>query len=388
MPSAVRLNALLQRNKNSLDFVRFAAAIAVIFSHSYIFSLGAAAQGSDPVYTLTAGNFTAGQLAVAAFFAISGFLVTASLERSRSAIIYLKARFLRIYPALIILVLFTIFVLGPLVTTLSLADYLRSAQTYAYFQVLLLADVVSRALPGVFTHNAYPSLLNASLWTLFWEVLYYVIILILWLARSLRRSVVVVLWVVTLAVSFLLGRVDLSRYVVSGPLLHPLWAIFTAYNTYNFFTLGSYFFSGTVFYLFRDKMVMKPWLLLVATGTLIVSLITQQGITLWVPTFGMYALFYAASSQSSPLNGFGRYGDYSYGLYIYAPLVQQAVVYLFGGTMQPMVNFVLSAPITFVFAAVSWHLVEKPALKLKDRVWVRRQKDTVPVLQVRESEET
>ena len=61
-----------------------------------------------------------------------------------------------------------------------------------------------------------------------------------------------------------------------------------------------------------------------------------------------------------------RFGDFSYGLYLYAFPVQQLVIDEWGvrGTT---VNFLVVLAITSVFAVLSWHLVERPALALKDR---------------------
>jgi peptidoglycan/LPS O-acetylase OafA/YrhL len=387
MTPTTRLNSLLQRNRNSLDFIRFAAAVAVIFSHSYPYALGSAYQPLDPLWGLTNHVFTTGMLAVAIFFIISGFLVAASMERSGSAIAYVKARFLRIYPGLFVLVLVTIFVLGPLVTTLSPGDYFRQAQTYEYFQVLLLFDVLEHSLPGVFVTNAYPLLLNGSLWTLFWEMLCYLLILLLWLMKLLRRYAVLLLWIVIVVAYLLVGSIDPTALFTSKSTLYLIYALLNSSLGASFLLLASYFFAGTVFYLFRDRIVMTLWVLLLALGTLILCLVAGQGFKIWFALFSAYLVFYAASSPRSPFMRFGQHGDFSYGLYIYAPLVQQSLVYVFGGKMEPMVNFVFATPITLILAVFSWKFIEKPALKLKDRTLRWGHKATISFLQTPESKE-
>jgi peptidoglycan/LPS O-acetylase OafA/YrhL len=67
----------------------------------------------------------------------------------------------------------------------------------------------------------------------------------------------------------------------------------------------------------------------------------------------------------SRLAGFARYGDFSYGVYIYAFPVQQLVTALLGGRTVWWVNAALSLPVVVALAALSWHGVERPALRLK-----------------------
>jgi peptidoglycan/LPS O-acetylase OafA/YrhL len=56
--------------------------------------------------------------------------------------------------------------------------------------------------------------------------------------------------------------------------------------------------------------------------------------------------------------------DYSYGIYIYAFPVQQTVASFW--PQMPLPAYLLSTfVITVALAAISWHFVEKPALKLK-----------------------
>lgn len=57
-------------------------------------------------------------------------------------------------------------------------------------------------------------------------------------------------------------------------------------------------------------------------------------------------------------------GDLSYGLYIYGFPVQQTLVYFFRPDANTLI--ISSILVTAVFAYMSWHLIEKPALKLKN----------------------
>jgi hypothetical protein len=66
-----------------------------------------------------------------------------------------------------------------------------------------------------------------------------------------------------------------------------------------------------------------------------------------------------------PLIPLARYGDYSYGIYLYGYPVQQSMAYLFPELRTPLLNVVASLPVILTLAAVSWHLIEKRALRLR-----------------------
>jgi peptidoglycan/LPS O-acetylase OafA/YrhL len=60
-----------------------------------------------------------------------------------------------------------------------------------------------------------------------------------------------------------------------------------------------------------------------------------------------------------------RFGDLSYGLYIYGWPVEQAVMWLYGGHAAWWQVFLIAVPATAALAFLSWHLVERPILRLK-----------------------
>ena len=75
---------------------------------------------------------------------------------------------------------------------------------------------------------------------------------------------------------------------------------------------------------------------------------------------------YFSYSPLIKLQNFGRFGDFSYGMYIYAfPLQQLVVMYL--GVLSLWVNFALVFFVTLLFAVMSWKFVENPSLKLKGK---------------------
>src|SRR6266436_7051048 len=104
--------------QNNFDALRLLAAISVIFSHSFLIAEGT--QNNEPLILLTGNQSILGLAGVFVFFAISGFLVTQSFEQTANPLNFLAKRALRIFPGLFTVTLLSAFVLGPLVTNLSL----------------------------------------------------------------------------------------------------------------------------------------------------------------------------------------------------------------------------------------------------------------------------
>ena len=368
-PSTRQLSRLLERRKNTLDFVRFVAATLVIVSHAFTLSQGVGHERFEPFVRLTKGQAGFGGFGVAIFFIISGFLVTASFERSSHWTRYLKARFLRLYPALLVLIPLTIFVRGPLVTTLPLGKYLASPDTYGYLRVLSLYKT-SYFLPGVFEANAFPFAVNGALWTLFFELIFYMMILVLGVTRLLRRWVVLAMFVANFVVRAAI-LVIYPRLGIEHPFLDGALNFYQRLDIYQGTLLLMFYSAGMLLYLYRDRIPLNNRGALLTLPILVLSLISGVGFNYWLATFGAYLLFYLATRQVRSLLQFGKYGDFSYGMYIFAFPVQQTLIHLFGGEMVPMINMAMAIPITLVFAAASWHFIEKPSLRLKNRPLLR-----------------
>src|SRR5262245_25227928 len=121
----------MHSRENNFDALRFWAALVVLWSHAFPIAHGS--EQHEPLYALSGGQSTLGAVAVSLFFVISGYLITRSFERSASAWDFVRARLLRIMPALLVVLLLTAFVLGPVLSGWSLAEYLRSSVVYKYF---------------------------------------------------------------------------------------------------------------------------------------------------------------------------------------------------------------------------------------------------------------
>ena len=116
------LGDLASRRNNNFNLIRMLAATAVLVSHSYPLS-----QGSTAVEPLSGWlGLSLGELAVITFFCVSGFFISLSRDRAPGLIDFVAARCLRIYPGLTLVLLLSVFLIGPIFTTLSTPEYLRS----------------------------------------------------------------------------------------------------------------------------------------------------------------------------------------------------------------------------------------------------------------------
>ena len=157
------------RHDNNADFVRFIAAAAVVVSHAYPL---AARNADEPLVRLSGGQTTLGTLAVTTFFALSGYLITQSWLRRRDLGAFAAARALRILPGLAVVVALTVFVYGPLLTTLPVLRYFVKYETVRYLGAVALWHMPF-TLPGVLEDVPFTARGNGSLWTLWYEVVCY-----------------------------------------------------------------------------------------------------------------------------------------------------------------------------------------------------------------------
>ncbi len=164
----MKIDVLLSGRINNFTLLRFFAAIAVLYGHSYTLSLGING-GEDPVsnFLIRFWGESLPSLAVDLFFVTSGFLVTASYLQRESLIAFIEARLLRIYPGLIFAILFCVFMVGAYITSESTANYFLSPVTWSYLKHnTLLVTGIQYDLLDIFANNPYPSSVNGSLWTL------------------------------------------------------------------------------------------------------------------------------------------------------------------------------------------------------------------------------
>lgn len=249
-------------------------------------------------------------------------------------------------PALIVSVLFVVLVIGPLATRLPLGEYFSAPGTFAYLSNAAL--ITEFRLPGVFASNPFPDTVNGSLWTLPYEVLMYATVVTLGLLKVFGRN---------------MALISLLLMVVTHFWLIPLYEVQSGL-LYKATRLGAFFYAGVAFYLYRQR-ILWSWKLatLMAAANLIFARSDQWEFVhvLTLP----YLTLYLAQLRIPRLAGFGKAGDFSYGLYIFAFPIQQLIMHWSDGRL-PLLPFMALSFITSLAAAVlCWHLIEAPALRLK-----------------------
>ncbi|MCE7039372.1 acyltransferase [Dyadobacter sp. CY312] len=346
---------------NNFHLIRFLAAVLVIYGHSYPLS---GRSNFDYLQVLSGGLFPSAHMGVCIFFSISGYLISMSLVRSTNYVRFIWKRFIRIIPGLIAAIFVTIFLIGPLATTLSLQDYFGTPETYRYFRTIKLFPVYPDTLPGVF-ENLPVTGINGSLWTLAYEVSCYGALLGAHIVLRNKTKYLVLALFVMLWCSFLYWREALEMNPVTLRLIHL--------DLGHFLNFGMYFLAGSVIYFFQNYIPYKGrWALALLAAQLLVFWCSSVKGYFPLAAGGLvryllvpYVILYLGFKKGW-LNRFGNFGDVSYGLYIYAfPIQQLVVMYFLPEMISVSKMFIYSLLLTLPLGWLSWKLVEEPALKLK-----------------------
>lgn len=327
---------------NNFGALRLLAAMMVIYGH------GLELEGAPPFILW---NFAVSRIGLDLFFCISGYLVYDSWLRDPTLGVFLAKRALRIFPALIVCVLLTVFVLGPSSTKLPLSVYFTHHGTWQY--LLNIALYLKLYLPGLFTLRQDGGAVNGSLWSLFPEVLCYLALPLVWLSPRRGRPLLL------LVIGAACGASGLYMFNY-----HPdgYGLIYSADPKYvlvqvPFFTAGAFW---------REVQLRAPNIfrldlavILCASNFVLPLLVGTQSVYFEWLTLS-YVLIALGRASTPLLCQATMFGDLSYGAYLYAFPVQQRVL----DHMQSFAIPICTA-ITLVIALLSWHLIEQPALRLK-----------------------
>jgi peptidoglycan/LPS O-acetylase OafA/YrhL len=358
-PASQTFVDVFDASDNNFNLIRMVAATLVLVSHC--FSL--AGSDWDPFFYFLGNYDTGGGWGVSIFFVISGFLVTRSVLH-HTTMDYLVSRILRIVPALALATAVTVFLVGPLFTSATITQYFTDSETWRYLFNINVFEISYR-LPGLFTANPVAGTVNGSLWTLPLECGFYVFLPILAVVGLLSpRPALAVLVLAAMT------------YLASVFYFHLEWSnqggtLFKGAPLYSTLRNFLFFFTGSIFWVWRSRITYSHGLALVMVGVL--YLFAGQPFRTAAYYVGLpYLVIYAAVTKNSVLSKYQLIGDYSYGSYIFAFPVQQGVVSGIGTSITPLKLFLMAAPVTFVLAFLSWWFVERPALGLRRRL-IRRE---------------
>jgi peptidoglycan/LPS O-acetylase OafA/YrhL len=356
---AITMDKLLSTYANSRDnnfnLIRFIAATLVLFSHSFALALGSG--DFEPMRSII--GMTWGSIAVDIFFITSGFLITSSYLARNNIFVFIQARVLRIYPALIVAVVFCILI-GMLFTNLDVQEYLSNYQTKLYFfKNITLFFGLEFHLPGVFLDVPYKGAVNGSIWTLPYEVKMYVIIVLILGSISFlnKRFRFITLKNTTLLICiFSVGVYIFNHFYDVLPRMY--------------IRLFAMFLIGATFFIWKDKISLSSKWLYAVPLLLISSLLDKDIFFLFYCLTLPFLVFFLAYVPSGKIRGFNKYGDYSYGIYIYAFPVQQSLAATIPN-ISVEVMITLSFLVTLFLSILSWHFIEKKCLQFKGKLFVK-----------------
>jgi len=337
---------------NNFNLLRMVAASAVLVTHSFAIQSGDPA--NEPLRTTL--GMSLGGIAVDVFFVASGFLVTASMLKRKSISDFARARVLRIYPAALVMCVLTVFLLGPLVTTVGLSQYFESFATWKHAaKCATLIAGVSFELPGVFASNPYPNAVNGSLWSMPWELRMYLLLVLLWAVAGVRGA--------QCEQWFRRGVVALGAV---GVLLAMVQEFAPFAKTEAFRLLAMFFIGGTL-HVFAARIPMKVEGGVIAGSLLLAGAFAGPHVfpAVWL-LVAPYLVLWCAYVPRGFIRAYNKVGDYSYGMYIFAFPLQQLVM-LLQPTASVLELTILAALGTLVLAMLSWHLVEKPCMAFATR---------------------
>jgi peptidoglycan/LPS O-acetylase OafA/YrhL len=352
--ATVDVDVLDSTRINNFDIVRLFGALQVAFVHA---TEHLQATAFAPV--ASALGFFPG---VPIFFAVSGFLVSLSLERSPSLAQYTLNRSLRIFPALWVCFAFSVLLI--VVYGVSIPS-VGAFVGWAASQLTVLQFYNPGWLRG-FGVGA----LNGSLWTIPVELQFYAILplLAVWAARRPKRwgVLLVAAGVLMLLLRALVPAHDTVAAKLLSISLPPYLFYFLvgvtlryAHNAYPGLFRGRALLWCIAYALW---MAVEIWLgVSGATGNLlnIVSIILLSGLAIGIA--------FTRNTLSSRVLGTT---DISYGVYIYhMPIVNALLV---SAAVGP-VGVLAAIALTVVMASLSWRYVERPAMRLKHTTLKSRQ---------------
>jgi len=334
---------------NNFNLIRFIAASLVLFSHSHVLVSGS--EMAEPLRSSI--GMTWGSIAVDVFFIISGFLITCSFFSRKTLTAFIRARLLRLYPALIVATTVCVFA-GLHFTTLTPSEYLSHSHTHRFFikNATLLFGTFNK-LPGVFLDTPWKESVNGSLWTLPFELrMYALLAFFLSLATFLEKRE---------------SAVDAKRLLLALAAMALLLNLINHFHPFlpvQFVHLFSMFFMGAACFAWKEKIQLSWKAAAICLPVLLFPLVSKNLFFIGYCFVMPYLTLFAACVPAGPVRKFNNFGDYSYGVYIYAFPVQQSLVQVMPGiNLSGMI--ILSFLITLSLAVLSWHTIEKRFLLLK-----------------------
>ncbi|MBQ5950883.1 MAG: acyltransferase [Lachnospiraceae bacterium] len=347
-----------ERALNSFGVLQLFGALMVMYRHQFVL-MGM----PGPAYM---GSLAAGMAGVKVIFVGSGYLITKSFERDPHFGRYMRKRLVRLYPPFIASLLFSVLIVGPLMTNIPIAAYIPGA--FRYVRDNLLMNPMF-ALPGVFTDNPYPNAVNGSYWTMpLVVVLYVVIAAVTWLLLKIKSQKV------RTAVSGLVAAAFMAGYWAQTRLLPADYRMIVWGTDW----VSTAVWSAVPYYLIGSFVAVSGWekyfnLPAAALIAVFASGIKYRGMDLVAMPVVSYLILSLCFCETPFLSAWVKKHPISYGVYLYGFVVQQILLQLLwvraGIQVSPNIYFAASLVLTVALSLVSCHLVEKPSTRWLNGLW-------------------
>ena len=341
-----------QTRQNNIGFIRLLAASMVIVSHSAELIDGD--RGSELLSRMF-GTLSFGELGVDIFFLVSGYLITKSYLTSRHGN-YLAKRVNRIYPGYFVAYVASLFIVAPLagvaLSSLKFEDYAK-----------MFGRALSLNMPhldGAFAGQHY-HFLNGPMWTISYEFRCYLLVMLAGALGFYRKRIFPVCLTIVLLILQLLVTKDVNPSSTALLVLKNAMAG----NLVQLIRFTLIFSSGSLFFLFRDKIRYTGSAAFLCILCVVVFMFSDKLAEPAICCFGAYALFYFAF-EARRIN-INRDYDISYGVYLYAwPLA--ALILLHYPTITQWSLSLFTLVLAVMAGVISWYGIEKPATRLT-RYW-------------------
>lgn len=343
-----------QRN-HQFDLLRILFSTMVLLAHAPEMTDG---NRSREIFTrITHSPLSLGDIAVDGFFLLSGFLILRSWLMAPSPFDYLQKRVLRIYPGFLVASVASIFFVGLLAPGIPHFFRVLNPLSLCGYLLTLRIPFLPPVLPGeAYTH------VNISLWTIPYEFRCYLIVLFFGLCGVFRRT----------GIFFLITILLVACWMIPALSLHLQWTTLRGLtgDPISDFRLTSVFFVGGCFYLLRERIIFRKIFAFLSILVVALALFFRPDIfELTLVIFGGYLLFYSAKIPARALSWMQRFPDISYGVYLYGWPVQALWIWYHHGS--PWITFLVSVIACYALGFISWHYLERPALKLKRKSTAR-----------------
>ncbi len=259
---------------------------------------------------------------------------------------FAAARCLRIFPALAVALAYCVLI-GALTTTLPVRDFLANPDTFRFYWHNLTLQT-EFTLPGVFHTNPAADAVNGSIWSLYFEVRAYLVVLVLGVFGLLRRPTLGMLaWLAAAGVMFVYKD-------AWGIKVDQDWPVINAY----------FCFIGGAFVALQPALLKWCGPAALVSAILLPPCLGTAASNVAMDALLVSATLWFAYLRLPAISRFGRFGDFSYGMFIYAFPTQQLIAWC-GLTFSPYAMLAVAFPATLLLAILSWHCIERPCRDLK-----------------------